>query len=100
MVTLDTLRARHEHDHKLAAYCPTCERWAVLDPERLRLRRAPTAGARRLNAGARWQTMPRGTVSAAIRIAARLMVHGFPRLVALPGLWFNDYDHTSRGLDQ
>jgi len=35
MVTLDTLRALHEHDHKLAAYCPTCERWAVLDLERL-----------------------------------------------------------------
>ena len=35
MVTLDTLRALHEHDHKLAAYCATCERWAVLDLERL-----------------------------------------------------------------
>jgi len=35
MVTLDTLRALHEHDHKLAAYCSTCERWAVLDLERL-----------------------------------------------------------------
>jgi hypothetical protein len=35
MVTLDTLRALHEHDHQLAAYCPTCERWAVLDLERL-----------------------------------------------------------------
>jgi hypothetical protein len=33
LVTLDTLRALHEH--KLAAYCPTCERWAVLDLERL-----------------------------------------------------------------
>jgi len=32
MVTLDTL---HEHDHKLACYCPTCERWAVLELERL-----------------------------------------------------------------
>ena len=31
MVTLDTLRALHEHDHQLAAYCATCERWAVLD---------------------------------------------------------------------
>ncbi len=35
MVTLDTLRALHEHEHKLAAYCATCERWAVLDLERL-----------------------------------------------------------------
>jgi len=35
MVALDTLRALHEHDHKLAAYCATCERWAVLDLERL-----------------------------------------------------------------
>ena len=31
----DTLRALHEHEHQLAAYCPTCERWAVLDLERL-----------------------------------------------------------------
>jgi hypothetical protein len=35
MVTLDTLRALHEHEHQLAAYCPTCERWAVLDLEQL-----------------------------------------------------------------
>ena len=35
MVTLDTFRALHEHDHQLAAYCPTCERWAVLDLKRL-----------------------------------------------------------------
>jgi hypothetical protein len=35
MVTLDTLRALHDHDHQLAAYCSTCERWAVLDLERL-----------------------------------------------------------------
>ena len=35
MITLDTLRALHEHDHKLAAYCATCERWAVLDLEQL-----------------------------------------------------------------
>ena len=32
MVTLDTLRALHEHDHKLAAYCATCERWARTGP--------------------------------------------------------------------
>jgi hypothetical protein len=31
----DTLRALREDDHKLAAYCPTCERWAELDLERL-----------------------------------------------------------------
>ena len=35
MVRLDTLRALHDHEHRLAAYCPTCERWAVLDLERL-----------------------------------------------------------------
>ena len=35
MVTLDTFRALHEHDHELAAYCPKCRRWAVLDLERL-----------------------------------------------------------------
>jgi hypothetical protein len=35
MVTLDTVRALHKHDHKLAAYCATCQRWAVLDLERL-----------------------------------------------------------------
>ena len=35
MIRLDTFRALHEHDHKLAAYCPTCERWEVLDAERL-----------------------------------------------------------------
>ena len=35
MIRLDTLRALHEHDHQLAAYCPTCERWAVLDLGRL-----------------------------------------------------------------
>ena len=35
MVTFDTFQALHEHDHKLAAYCATCERSAVLDLERL-----------------------------------------------------------------
>ena len=34
-IRLDTLRALHERDHKLAAYCPRCARWAVLDLERL-----------------------------------------------------------------
>ena len=32
---LDTFRALHEHEHKLACYCATCDRWAVLDLERL-----------------------------------------------------------------
>ena len=35
MVTLDALRKLHEHDHQLAAYCPKCRRWAVLDLARL-----------------------------------------------------------------
>jgi hypothetical protein len=35
MVTLDTFRALYEHDHNLATYCATCERWTVLDLERL-----------------------------------------------------------------
>ena len=35
MVTLDTFRALYEHEQQLAAYCATCERWAVLDLERL-----------------------------------------------------------------
>ena len=35
MVTLDTFRALHQHEHSLAAYCPTCQRWAVIDLERL-----------------------------------------------------------------
>jgi hypothetical protein len=35
VISLDTFRALHDHDHKLAAYCAICERWAVLDLERL-----------------------------------------------------------------
>ena len=35
MIRLDTLRALHERDHKLAAYCSHCQRWAVLDLPRL-----------------------------------------------------------------
>ena len=35
MVTLDTFRALHDHDHKLAAYCATCQRCSVLDLQRL-----------------------------------------------------------------
>ena len=27
--------ALHEHEHQLAAYCATCERWAVFDLEQL-----------------------------------------------------------------
>jgi hypothetical protein len=34
-IRLDTLRALREHDHQLAAYCSRCQRWAVLDLERL-----------------------------------------------------------------
>ena len=30
-----TLRKLHEHEHQLAAYCPKCRGWAVLDLERL-----------------------------------------------------------------
>jgi hypothetical protein len=44
--------------------------------------------------------MPRDTVSAEMGIAASLLVLRFPKLVALPGLWFNDADHTPRGLNQ
>jgi hypothetical protein len=33
-VALDTLRALRGHDCGLAAYCPTCDRWSVLDLER------------------------------------------------------------------
>jgi hypothetical protein len=35
MVTLDTLRALHKHEHQLAAYCAMSERWAILELERL-----------------------------------------------------------------
>ena len=35
LIRLDTIRALHEHEHALAAYCPTCQRWVVLDLERL-----------------------------------------------------------------
>jgi hypothetical protein len=34
VLTLDTLRKLHEHDHQLAAYWATCERSAVLALER------------------------------------------------------------------
>ena len=35
VIVLDTLRALREHDHGLAAYCPKCRRWAVLDLAKL-----------------------------------------------------------------
>jgi hypothetical protein len=34
-IRLDTLRAVHERNHKLAAYCSRCQRWAVLDLAKL-----------------------------------------------------------------
>jgi hypothetical protein len=34
-IRLDTLRALHERNHKLAAYCPNCQRWVELDLPRL-----------------------------------------------------------------
>jgi len=30
MIDLGSLAGLHAHDHQLAAYCPTCDRWAVL----------------------------------------------------------------------
>jgi hypothetical protein len=30
MIDLGTVRGLHEHHHQLAAYCPPCDRWAVL----------------------------------------------------------------------
>ena len=35
MVDLSTLAGLLEHQHQLAAYCPRCDRWAVLDLARL-----------------------------------------------------------------
>ena len=35
MISLGTLRGLHDHDHEPAAYCPRCERWLVLDLEKL-----------------------------------------------------------------
>jgi len=35
LIVLGTFRTLRAHDHKLAAYCARCERWAVLDLERL-----------------------------------------------------------------
>jgi hypothetical protein len=31
MIDLGTLAGLHGHRHQLAAYCPCCDRWAVLD---------------------------------------------------------------------
>lgn len=30
MIDLGTIAGLHEHEHQLAAYCPTCGRWRVL----------------------------------------------------------------------
>jgi hypothetical protein len=35
MIDLGTLAGLLEHDHQLAAYCPRCDRWAVLDLDRM-----------------------------------------------------------------
>jgi hypothetical protein len=31
MIDLGTVSGLHEHGHELAAYCPHCDRWVVLD---------------------------------------------------------------------
>lgn len=31
MIDLGTLAGLHEHDHRLDAYCPRCDRWAEFD---------------------------------------------------------------------
>ncbi len=31
MIDLGTLAGLHRHQHQLAAYCPACDRWVVLD---------------------------------------------------------------------
>jgi len=31
MIDLGSTAGLHEHDHQLAAYCPSCDRWVVLD---------------------------------------------------------------------
>src|SRR5688572_3483201 len=55
--TVDTFHALHEHDHNLAAYCATSERWAVLDLERLI---AVGRGEHFLSVGSRAVTAPQG----------------------------------------
>ena len=30
MIDLGSIAGLHEHDHELRAYCPRCDRWAVL----------------------------------------------------------------------
>jgi len=31
VIDLGSIAGLHEHDHNLAAYCPRCDRWALLD---------------------------------------------------------------------
>lgn len=31
MIDLGTVAGLYEHEHELAAFCPVCDRWAVLD---------------------------------------------------------------------
>jgi len=31
VIDLGSIAGLYEHDHELHAYCPTCDRWAVLD---------------------------------------------------------------------
>ena len=35
MIDLGTVQGLHEHGHELHAYCPHCDRWRVLDLERM-----------------------------------------------------------------
>jgi len=35
MIDLSTLAGLHSHAHELHAYCSTCDRWSVLDLERM-----------------------------------------------------------------
>jgi len=35
MIDLGTLAGLHERQHELRAYCVTCDRWSVLDLERM-----------------------------------------------------------------
>jgi len=30
MIDLDSIAGLHQHDHRLAAYCPRCDRWSLL----------------------------------------------------------------------
>jgi RNase P subunit RPR2 len=35
MLDLSTLAGLHAHQHELHAFCPRCERWSVIDLERI-----------------------------------------------------------------